>query len=567
MYEHGEYGSAFGDWFPLPAGGVSRLRISGAFLLPPLGHPWYGDRPSDEQDFVKRRVRAIVDGVTRFDRDVPSYDSSPRLQQWGAWRAGDTVLEHRFSGTLGPASVLPIDDREAVAAAHLQGDVRFRLMLPRDRFGSIEPLVQSGSPEAFDTLAIEYTDRGHVRLIHDSLGAGADESEPFPVDYRETQWVDVETPFANDGLRWTAEGAEGRRAAPGSQLRVRWNGRDVFESKLPLHPADPRSVALGGSSLRSSQARLMYAGGIEPSPRREPLGSVRSGTLDCRLPSWDALADERGVLVRFDRADGEFAALIWRHSGGRIQIGWVDAETMEWSPPLPTDRLPPFLRMVISPPQAAEGVTIASDTVKYESLEVSCGSFALLAAATDIFSTGPVNAGAILPPSWSGSALAPSNSAAAPAPPLPALPGRVRIRFRLPPDGRTSGDPLLSAGKAGAADSIYLRQVGEGSYVLGLDHWASPAHETAPLKLDSANAHTVVIELGSLFSPGVIPRDAVRLILDGRIVMAARVPLYPVAIGEVAVGRNPLGMSTSVDQFRGEIISVRTHQPPPAQPR
>jgi hypothetical protein len=49
--------------------------------------------------------------------------------------------------------------------------------------------------------------------------------------------------------------------------------------------------------------------------------------------------------------------------------------------------------------------------------------------------------------------------------------------------------------------------------------------------------------------------------------MAARVPLYPVAIGEVAVGRNPLGMSTSVDQFRGEIISVRTHQPPSAQPR
>jgi hypothetical protein len=127
--------------------------------------------------------------------------------------------------------------------------------------------------------------------------------------------------------------------------------------------------------------------------------------------------------------------------------------------------------------------------------------------------------------------------------------------------GYVGSAPLLSAGHAGAADSIYLRGTGEDRYVVGLDHWSVGATESAPVKLAPGEPHTLVVEMGSLFSGEEVPKDRVRLWLDGQLAMDAKIPLFPVKTNEVIFGRNPLGMSTSNAAFRGEIISVRPQQP------
>jgi hypothetical protein len=310
----------------------------------------------------------------------------------------------------------------------------------------------------------------------------------------------------------------------------------------------------------------MYAGLLIASPRQFPLGTVASGTFECRLPSLDALGDERGVLIRFERGDNEAADLVWRHSAAGLQLGWLDAETMEWSQPLPNG-FEPVVKIAVSEPYSAPGLAeTVADVNKYETVSISFGSAPLLTASTDIFSLGPVRASGILPMSWSGfgpgSQVGHGGTTGSPAAAV-GMPGRIRIRFRLPEAGLPGGHPFLSAGRTGAADSIYLRQVGRGRYLLGIDHWGVGSTETAPLAISGGVPHTLFIEMGSLLSGERVPRTSVRLLLDGKVVMDAHIPLYPAKPGEVVVGGNPLGMSTSGSKFGGEIISVRTRQPAP----
>jgi hypothetical protein len=188
-------------------------------------------------------------------------------------------------------------------------------------------------------------------------------------------------------------------------------------------------------------------------------------------------------------------------------------------------------------------------------------------ARTDLWGDPPIRAEAILAQDWSGTALAPADPRAEEPSPAalnaPALPGIVRIRFRLPTHRLVTGSPLLSAGRTAAADSVYLRQRPDGRFVLGIDHWMFPATESPPFELADDTVHTVVIELGSLSAPLARGMRNARLMLDGRVVLAREMELYPVRPGEVVIGANPLGMSTSGAKFDGEIVAVRKHLEPP----
>jgi hypothetical protein len=144
------------------------------------------------------------------------------------------------------------------------------------------------------------------------------------------------------------------------------------------------------------------------------------------------------------------------------------------------------------------------------------------------------------------------------------LPGRLRLRFALPQNGYVGSDPLLSVGTPGAADSIYLRGLGQGLYVLGIDHWSVGSNESTPFNLDPSAVHSLLIELGSLAAAAEFTPDHVRLILNEKVVLEVKVSLFPVKPETISYGLNPHGMSTSAAAFRGSIISVRAHEPLPS---
>jgi hypothetical protein len=69
--------------------------------------------------------------------------------------------------------------------------------------------------------------------------------------------------------------------------------------------------------------------------------------------------------------------------------------------------------------------------------------------------------------------------------------------------------------------------------------------QSAPTVVAPGVAHTVEIELGSLFTPESVPPDRVRVWFNGVVVIDAKHPLHPVKPGQMTVGRSPLGMPTA----------------------
>jgi hypothetical protein len=558
IYAHGEMGGAYGDWFPITPGGVSRVRLSGAVLLPPVGHPAFGHQPMGEQRFLKRSFQVVVDGQVRFERDVPSFPSSPRLHRWGKWRRPDGEV-FRFGGKIENPEPLAVGMDRIRSRGAEEGAFRFRLELPQVMFGFGEPLLQSGSAGAFDMLAIKYVRPGVAQLIHDKAGSGARYSEEFDVDYTQMHLVEVEYPFAGDGIEWLRD-EPALKKPPAAFMRVWWDGALVFESDLPPHPASAGEVTAGYNEWNSTICRMMFTGPAFEVLRFAPLEQVRAGPIRARLPDVDILRKgARGVLLRFTAPESKQAALVWRISQGFISFGWLEETGTTWSQPVSlTDAGRAELDVLLP-------ATDPSAETKSGWIDLSVGGNPVAGWRASYFSRGVVACSGLVSCGWSTTASRDGSAAATVANggAKSELPGRVSMRLGLPPKGLPNGsDPLLFAGKPGAGDSLYLRVVGPDTYILGVDHWGVGVVESKPVVLPSETLHTLVIELGSFFAGGEIPPDTVRLQVNGEVVLNERMPLYPVTAEGIVWGGNPHGMSTSGSTFRGEIVSLRFRENP-----
>lgn len=561
VYRHGEYSEVLGRWFNYNASERAKVLVSGAFLLPSISHPWYDERPLAERIARKRHLRVLVNDEAVLDRDVLSYDSSPRLQHWGeAILAGGQGA--KFRGDIQRTLTLPTDDWWN-RRNNSEGSVKFRIELPTNRYGATEPLLQMGGRAGFDSLSITYLRDGWVQLVHDQLGGGARVSGPFAVDYNQIHSLEIESPNLSDNLFWTERGPIDVDKSP-ANIRVNWNGRQVFAPELPPYPASRESIALGVNWWNSSSSFAFFTGFLEESPALKPTSEIQPGVLDWIFNSVDTLADLRGIIAQFSRTDGEKATLVWRRSypGGRLTLGWMEGGVTAWSAEH-DDSVKPMTALRLQ-------ITKASWTGTETSpgwIELESGGQILISQQTTFFARGQVQARALLSERWLGSALVPASESVVQSKaksPSSDLPGRLRLRFALPQNGYVGSDPLFSVGTPGAADSIYLRGLGQGRYVLGIDHWSVGANESTPFILDASAVHSLLIELGSLAAAGEFKPDHVRLILNEKVVLEVKVSLFPVKPETITYGLNPHGMSTSAAAFRGSIISVRAHEPLPA---
>ena len=548
VYAHGVEGQVEGAWFDYTPGKTVSVLISGALLLPGETHPWFDRYAPEERRALKRRLRVSVDRELRFNRDVVSYDSSPRLQRWGEWlRADGKFLV--FTGLLEAMSVRPLADAWVRSRAAEGGSIALKLELPVDRFGTTEPLLQQRGPKGFDSLAIEYLRPGFVRLLHDQQGGGGRWSDEFAVDYRRPQSVEIDLPVASNDLIWSAVEGNGNGAIQGL-MRVRWNGREVFRPSLPVLPAALLDVTLGANTYNASGLNAFFAGQLQESRRLSPLSDLRPGTLVGRLGEDRVLSDQRGIWLRLAQTDGTVAALVWNRDGttGRVSLGWVEGGRCGWLAQLDLEQTAGLNVTVRSPDRpGANGIGNGW-------IEVETKDGAHYALKSDFLLKGVQWAWGQSPHDWSGSALGRPTGWQEPS--ADRLPGRLELRFKLPAGGIVGGDPLLSAGPAGKADSVYLKGLGNNRYVLGVDHWGYGAVESKPVELAAEQVHWLVIELGSLGHD--LPADRARLVVNGAVVLDAAQALYAVRPEEVVYGENPHGMSTSSATFRGGIIAVRS---------
>ncbi len=564
IYQNSEFGRAYGRWFKYQPGGEADLRISGAFLLPGAGHPWFGARPVGQQEILKRSLVVSVDGSDRFDRDVPSHDSSPSLQSWGTWTNADGV-PFSFSGAALRVREEPIHDARALPAVRAGESIRLRLELPADAVGRYEPLLQSGTLSKFDTLVLHYVRPGYVQLIHDQLGSGAQPSQEFWVDATRPQDVEIGLPFADSRLDWIDR--EPRfRGAMGDRMKVTWNGRSVFEPAVPPVPNVRPLVILGANILRSSISQAMFDGILEVAPPDKALGAIQTGDIHFRLIAAAALGAECGMLTRFERSDGVEAGLWWRRENpaGALALGWTEGtQTVRSSRLVPGDELQRLVESISRDGSAVGDAPHRLNSDPVGRFVVESGHAVILALRTGFFSQGTVQASGLGAAECSGTALRggpPSIIGEEQKPSPPAFPGKIRIVFEAGAKGRITRSPLLEAGRVGAADSIYLRALPGGNYVIGLDHWSVGTIESAKFDLAPDGMHAVGIEMSSLENRPAMADGSIRVSVDGRVVLDQTTALYALRPAEVYYGANPLGMSTSVGEFEGDLIAVRSQQ-------
>jgi len=133
----------------------------------------------------------------------------------------------------------------------------------------------------------------------------------------------------------------------------------------------------------------------------------------------------------------------------------------------------------------------------------------------------------------------------------------VRMKVRFPSDRTGVCEPLLTTGHTGAADNVYVRYGEAGQMSVGFDHWGAGGPESAPVAIDFSKSHVLELMLGD----GPWERSGagrLQVRLDGRVVIDESVKFHPARVGEIVFGENPVGLSTSVPEFSGVLISLES---------
>lgn len=148
--------------------------------------------------------------------------------------------------------------------------------------------------------------------------------------------------------------------------------------------------------------------------------------------------------------------------------------------------------------------------------------------------------------------------------------GPVRLRLRFPPFVSMVGEPLISTGRSGAGDLVYVFYVAPGRVRFAHDSWSSGLLESDVVAFDPAEEQTVDVDFGGLHpvaAPGVRTPGEFCLRFNGREVLRAPRHYHPALASEVAFGYNAIRASTADVRFRGErLVAERLAawpEPPP----
>ena len=138
--------------------------------------------------------------------------------------------------------------------------------------------------------------------------------------------------------------------------------------------------------------------------------------------------------------------------------------------------------------------------------------------------------------------------------------GPVHLVLVLPWSKAGSAEPLVTTGRTGAGDIIYLKYLGAGQIAVGHDKWSYGGSVSDPIDVDSTQPQTVDIAMGSLgYGHGV------RVWWNGRPILSDTQDTYaPDPAAKVEIGANRIGGSTCQPLFTGRILeSSRGNAVPP----
>jgi len=147
--------------------------------------------------------------------------------------------------------------------------------------------------------------------------------------------------------------------------------------------------------------------------------------------------------------------------------------------------------------------------------------------------------------------------------------GPLAINLTFPTDRTGSYEPLLTTGRNGACDLIYVNYTSKDHVRFGFVGTGLIGPRTEVTSIDPTKPHRLEVSMGSLYPPIGHPlfsrldsqqasylKRNLRLVLDGILILEAPVYCNPSSPHRVELGRNSLLSGYSSTEFSGRILSA-----------
>lgn len=462
------------------------------------------------------------------------------------------------------------------------GPLEVRFMLPYGRSGEIQPLVATGRPTAGVVISAALMDESHIRLSADVWGS-VYSSVPIELDYSK-----VHTLVVSDSALFPPEhpalkdlsSVEVERLR--RELRVELDGAVEIDASSYAYEAAPGEVYVGRTPFGSTS--LPRFSGTIVDARRLPVprmvGMPFGGRAHLRLQFPSDRVGSTESLLTFNSGTGTIVYSVTYLGSDRLRFTSSGADgVVRQSADVKVD-LTKTHAINFWPSKPSDPTASFDISCELDGRQILGGTTPLVLAVYPLLSTGAIFSKPKSPLTrFSGRELSLTLTSDGTSTGSIEQFGPAHMILSLPSQKAGRHEPLLTTGKNGAGDLIFIIYEDEQHVRIGFDHWGHKATLSDPIAVDYAQPHDIWVTEGSLYPPAednaawgtmdptarALLKSKVAVVLDGKVVLSQENPTYPSTKAQVAFAKNGIGGSTADPVFSGIVhYSERTGslQPP-----
>lgn len=463
------------------------------------------------------------------------------------------------------------------ALGYEYGPLHLHGRLPAGPPGTVLPLVVTG--RGGDVLYVRYTGPNQVQFGFLHAGAGRVEGEPVELDLAATHdfSLDLGSLYPRPEHPLFARRDPREVQLLRQRIRVTANDRILLDGSSDFFASDPldlqvgrnpRGLVTGSSRLDLSGLRWRRAGiPVGPPAARFPLRPVR---MEVSFPRFEHYKQEP-LLCTGRPGQGDLLYVIYagpnqlRLAHDSPGAGSIESMTLAYEPGRvytldvdmgslrPADgrtKLDGLLRLHLD---GQPVLNVMRPFNPSEAVELAFGHNALGSGTVYPLFTGHIHRITSLES----------------LPEAKRTYGAVRCLIALADEPPPRSDPLVTTGREGAGDIVYVTYTGPGGVRFGFDHWGSGGPQSAVIPVVFNKPMVVEISLGSLWPTDLsdpawedLPlarrtelQETVTVKVDGQVVLSHHVRPHPSTPAQVEVGANRIGASTCEPEFIGRLLS------------
>ena len=126
----------------------------------------------------------------------------------------------------------------------------------------------------------------------------------------------------------------------------------------------------------------------------------------------------------------------------------------------------------------------------------------------------------------------------------------IKVRFDNPTVG--ASEPLLTTGKTGVADFIYVSYLADNMILFGHAQWDKAEITGPPVSFDPEQEYWLEINLGTKNNPSTYVK------FDNQVVLSSTYIRYPTTLNNITIGENYIGGTCCSPNFSGSIIKIKS---------